>query len=56
MYGIRFEGASAAEKRAIEKWVPTVLNNTVTTAMGIGESLISRWFGDAAIKGGAAYA
>ncbi len=51
MYTVRFEGASEAEKNAINRWVPDRLNEVVRIALGIGDSLISRWFGNAAIRG-----
>ena len=50
MYRIRYEGGiSSNEKQAIEDWVPATLNKTMRESMSVGDGLISRWFGNAAI-------
>lgn len=46
MYTIRYEGGIGdAEKAAITEWVPTQLGKVVAQGVGVGDHLLTRWFG-----------
>ncbi len=55
MFTLRFEGTSAQQQAAIEASAAKMVA-VAAFATTVGDARISRWFGDAALSGGARYA
>ena len=53
MYRIRFEGGvSSDEQAAIAEWVPKTLDTVIGQGVGVGDHLLTRWFGASATGAG----